>query len=483
MQWKIMRIAPFDPGRLLELPQWSSLLEKKKARALLWVHMVAGTAAFGAAVVLAVTGSRLDRPFLPLLYSLVTVHLLGIHLISLGRYDRSIRLLLAVYTAAWFAASYQGMRGLLADGSGATLPLALAVVALAGIFGTLRALAATAVILSAGMVAVAAASWRLSTPQVFALVRLQAAACCIGMALLCGLLAVVHRILDDAFSTNEEEFEKNLEMMKALEDQIREQTEQLLREKNSLKERNQEYEMELHMACQIQKKLIPSRAPVDYIYTLYRPMKLVGGDFFDFLRFRDSNRIGIFLSDVAGHGVPAAFVTSMVKSFILQAGARRENPADLLYYLNGLLSGQTADNFVTAFYGIYDPSTRGFIYASAGHNPPFLIYPERVETLRGSASIPLAVFDNDEMGHIDIDIVNNEISVPRGCSMLLYTDGLLEERNRENIQFQYGPLQEALLESRGIGGGGFIDNLYRRIVEFSGSESFYDDICLIYLNI
>ena len=42
-------------------------------------------------------------------------------------------------------------------------------------------------------------------------------------------------------------------------------------------------------------------------------MDQVGGDFFDFVRFKNSELIGIFISDVSGHGVPAALITSMIK--------------------------------------------------------------------------------------------------------------------------------------------------------------------------
>ena len=116
-------------------------------------------------------------------------------------------------------------------------------------------------------------------------------------------------------------------------------------------------------------------------------MEAVGGDFYDFIEFRESKDIGIFVSDVSGHGVHAAFITSMIKTIILQAGLIRNNPAGLLRYLNTILYGITADNFITAFYGIYNPLNHSITYASAGHNPPHVISGKNIIQLNKSKGI------------------------------------------------------------------------------------------------
>ena len=87
---------------------------------------------------------------------------------------------------------------------------------------------------------------------------------------------------------------------------------ELEREKELLRSRNETIENELIIAKKIQKQIIPRTSPVDNIYAFYKPMDKVGGDFYDFIKYRESEKIGIFLSDVSGHGVPAAFITSMV---------------------------------------------------------------------------------------------------------------------------------------------------------------------------
>ena len=91
-------------------------------------------------------------------------------------------------------------------------------------------------------------------------------------------------------------------------------------------------------------------------------MEQVGGDFYDFYRFRDYRDLGIFLSDVSGHGVSAAFITSMVKTIILQSGYKRNNPAALLSYINKMLLGRTAGNFVTGITQLIIFHNSSFVY-------------------------------------------------------------------------------------------------------------------------
>ena len=64
-------------------------------------------------------------------------------------------------------------------------------------------------------------------------------------------------------------------------------------------------------------------------------------DLYDFIKIRETNLFGIFISDVSGHGVPAALITSMVKTLVETAGEKRIKPAELLTFMNEKLVDQT----------------------------------------------------------------------------------------------------------------------------------------------
>ncbi|PKL39739.1 MAG: hypothetical protein CVV44_05825 [Spirochaetae bacterium HGW-Spirochaetae-1] len=274
-------------------------------------------------------------------------------------------------------------------------------------------------------------------------------------------------------------------LSESLEKKVRERTRELEQERNRFKKRNELLEKELTLARKIQQQLIPHPWPTSYIASLYKPMEQVGGDFYDFLKFRSSDRIGIFLSDVSGHGVPAAFITSMVKTIILQSGPRREDPAMLLTYLNDLLINQTGENFITAFYGIYDPATRVILFANAGHHAPFIITDDAVKQLNGKRSMPLAIVDNGSLEKMNKRYCNNEAVLEKNSKVLFYTDGLTETTryNDTSLYFDDEVLEGVLLRQKGEHCRDFVDNIMKDLVQFRGSESFEDDICLICLDV
>lgn len=282
------------------------------------------------------------------------------------------------------------------------------------------------------------------------------------------------------------------ELNRTLEERVQERTEELrernreLKEANlSLADRNRIIESEIAMARKIQQQLIPPSAPLAAIEPLYRPMDQVGGDFYDFIVLEEEGRVGIFISDVSGHGIPAALITSMVKTIILQAGARRRDPAALLEYLNGLLYGKTGDNFITAFYGILDPAARVLTWGSAGHNQPFIITGDDVAPLAGFRSLPIAGMDNGTLRNAGKSYRNNVTDLSPASKLLLYTDGLTEAINvgGDGPDFEGGAMMEAIARNRHVSSRDFVAGLYDALVAFRGSDSFDDDVCIICVDI
>jgi len=280
-------------------------------------------------------------------------------------------------------------------------------------------------------------------------------------------------------------FGKAEELSETLDRRVKERTRELEQERNRFKVRNEVMERELTLARQIQEQLIPHPYPNSFIASMYKPMEQVGGDFYDFLKFRDSNKIGIFLSDVSGHGVPAAFITSMVKTLILQSGPRREDPAELLSFLNSLLINQTGGNFITAFYGILDPDERTLLFSNAGHHAPIAITADSIYPVNGSRSIPLAVMDNEVLEKAGKAFSNSQVVLEEKSKLILYTDGLTETtaKNNQSVYFEDDVLNDVFREIRGQESRAFVEELISRLIMFHGSSSFDDDICLVCVDV
>ncbi len=243
---------------------------------------------------------------------------------------------------------------------------------------------------------------------------------------------------------------------------------------------------ELELARRIQNQLIPQRDPDNFSITShYLPMELVGGDFFDYIHFREHDRLGIFLSDVSGHGVPAALITSMMKSFILKAGSRKESPAFLLDYLNENISAYTGGNFITAFYCIYDGKSKKLTYSNAGHHPPVLMAPGAVTHLKSAKSVPLGIMAAAELERRGKSYADCEIDIEEGSRLLLYTDGLTDVQKHDDPSIYFGDWMffDYIKDNAVLQHSDFVYGLMREVKDFKGRDAYKDDICVICIDL
>ncbi len=289
---------------------------------------------------------------------------------------------------------------------------------------------------------------------------------------LSGELSDLNRNLEVKVLERTEELQAAFEEMEAMNDRLVETQNIIL--------------TELEIARRIQRQLIPQAVPEHFrVCAHYLPMEHVGGDFFDYIYFRERDCLGIFLSDVSGHGVPAALITSMMKSFLLQAGPRKESPAQLLGYLNESIMAYTGGNFITAFYCIYNKKTKKLVYSNAGHNPPILVEDGAVVHLDRVKSVPLGIMDAAELERRGKAFGEYEMHVGGGGRLFLYTDGLSDVQKYDDSSCYFG--EEAMLDfitgNAHLHPSAFISDLMREIRVFQGRDFFQDDICVICLDL
>ncbi len=219
---------------------------------------------------------------------------------------------------------------------------------------------------------------------------------------------------------------------------------------------------ELEIARRIQSDLLPGSefsAPQLEISAKYVPLSSVAGDFYDFIK--DGSGTGVLISDVTGHGVPAALTASMVKVAIRAQSDHVENPSKVLEGLNNILHGNLQGQFVTAAYVYVDPQARKLAYSGAGH-PPLLIWraaQEKVETLE-SNGLFLGPFPT-------VDYPTLETSFEPGDRCVLYTDGVIEAETPAGDPFGNDRLANYLAENASVPGPAFCDGLLRRIQQWS----------------
>ncbi len=278
---------------------------------------------------------------------------------------------------------------------------------------------------------------------------------------------------------------------------IKEQLEEILSQKNleletainRIKLNKNLVERELELAKKIQNFLIPPTPPLFEIEAFYKPMEQVCGDFYDFIEI-DDDKVGIFISDVSGHGVPAALITSMIKSAINQMKIELANPAKFLKKLNDFLYLQLQGHFVTALYGIYNKNTRNFIYANAGHTLPYKISKEEISRLSSeNRGLPLGIMKTEEAIKINKDYKNNTVKLKKTDKIFFFTDGLSESTpfekkiKDETVYFGEVCLETVLDSIKNFSSADIIKVVYEKLVEFRKADFFDDDICMICLEV
>jgi len=251
-----------------------------------------------------------------------------------------------------------------------------------------------------------------------------------------------------------------------------------LKERNQfIEKKNMQMHEDLKLAKRIQKSLIPANPPQFEgisLASFYKPMDEIGGDFFDFLRTREPHLLGIYISDISGHGVPAALIGSMVKTLIETAGVKRTTPGKFLNFINNKIIGQTSGNFLTAFYGLYNQKTKLFRYSRGAHPYPLLIRDEKIIPLQSQGKI-LGVME-------DLEFEEKEIQLFSKDKILFYTDGLTEALSPEGKEFE-AILEEIILRIAFLPISNIISLLYQELIHFKKNIDFDDDICLVGLEI
>ena len=145
-----------------------------------------------------------------------------------------------------------------------------------------------------------------------------------------------------------------------LEDKVKARTEELYVQNQELVRVRQETEMELDMAKQVQQGMLPKVLPrLDgyEVAAAYAPTGKVSGDFYDFIRL-DEDHLFMLMTDVSGHGVPAALVTAMAKMAFDRHVKAGMSVAQILTKVNvDLCAAINTDHYLTAFAGILQLST------------------------------------------------------------------------------------------------------------------------------
>jgi serine/threonine-protein kinase RsbW len=192
----------------------------------------------------------------------------------------------------------------------------------------------------------------------------------------------------------------------------------------------------------------------------------IGGDWYDAFWIVDDQTAGLVVGDVVGRGIRAAAAMGQLRSAVRALASTRLGPADLLSALDGYAARHGVGRMTTLVYAELSLESGRLRFACAGHPPPVIAAPgEEPQFAWGGRSLPLAA-------HLQAGRPRAEATrvLRPATTVLLYTDGLIERRDR--------PLEDGMTELLGaLADPG--PPLTSRLIRTLDGPAPDDDVCLL----
>tara|TARA_R110002095_G_scaffold187932_1_gene165192 strand:- start:1078 stop:2802 length:1725 start_codon:yes stop_codon:yes gene_type:complete len=195
--------------------------------------------------------------------------------------------------------------------------------------------------------------------------------------------------------------------------------------------KQRDIERDLEFAHQIQLGLLPHSRPKfkEYeFFDYYESAQSVGGDYFDYIDL-PNGKLVVTLGDVAGKGVPAAILMARLYASARYQVLSKSSADKALAELNTeIASSGVGLRFITFVLAVLDPKKHTVSIVNAGHMAPLLrkCSDRSVESVAQEKSgMPLGVL-KDQTFHVET------ISLEKGDTLVLYTDGVTEAMDHDN---------------------------------------------------
>ncbi len=246
------------------------------------------------------------------------------------------------------------------------------------------------------------------------------------------------------------------------------------RYQDQLRKLNDQITRDMQIARRVQEALVPQgafHAPRLEIRSAYLPSETLSGDFYDY--FQQGEDVYLFVADVSGHGLPAAILVSLLKSYIHTEAGAHTPLASLMASLNDFLfSVSLPTQFATA--QLFRINGDGHLAFSNAAHPPFLLF--RRET--GQTVL------HEQPGHLlgampRMQFEEHALQVSPGDTLFVYTDGLTDRRNEAGDFYSIDRVGKLLERLADADFATLYDGIYEDVRAFNATEDFKDDIAFV----
>lgn len=247
-----------------------------------------------------------------------------------------------------------------------------------------------------------------------------------------------------------------------------------------MKAAQERIEGELQIARDIQTSMLPHQFPqrkgLD-MYAAMTPAREVGGDLYDYVL--QGEQLYFCVGDVSGKGVPASLFMAQATSLFRTLASQGMQPADICTRMNLVLTGENNESgmFVTFFLGLVNMQTGHLSFCNAGHNPPVIGgNAEHGRFLKMESNAPIGLWP-------ELQFIGEEIESIKGCPLFIYTDGLNEAENRQQVQFGDDQLLHILRNTQFENAHQVIDTLTAAVEKHRDGAEPNDDLTMMCIRV
>ena len=251
-------------------------------------------------------------------------------------------------------------------------------------------------------------------------------------------------------------------------------------QKIELINKQKQLDRDLESAAAIQQSLLPARSPrIDNIQIAweFEPCEQIGGDIFN-IHHMDDGKVGLYMLDVCGHGVPAALISVAVSQFLnsgdglLGNNCELVSPDTVLNKLDRAFPFERFDSFFSIICMTIDIHEGLLTYSCAGHPPPVLMHPDGSMQVLDHRGPSIGFGCKDPIGQ-------QTIQLQTGDKIMLYTDGLLESRNTKEDLFGKSRFYDVLNAHHEESIQKMVEAVYTNLNEFRHAAKPDDDISIL----
>ena len=237
-------------------------------------------------------------------------------------------------------------------------------------------------------------------------------------------------------------------------------------------------ERDLSLARELQGRLLPQTSPqlahLD-VAAKFVPARTIGGDLYDFIPYSMS-RLGIVIGDVSGKGAPAAIYAALVSGIIRSHAPIEPAPAEMLSAVNLSLAERRIEaQFVSIIYAVWDDAHRTLTVSNSGLPRPVYMHGGKLEVIEATG-LPLGLFDEAEYDEF-------QFRMKPGDMFVLFSDGILDARNRKGELFGRGQVEKIVADCSGISAASLVEILFKAVADHSAGVETFDDQTVVVIRV